>query len=353
MDHIMTEIIKAAASAPSVANSQPWSFSIKDNKIQVHLDKKRAESFGNTGNTVTYTTIGGVVENITIAAQHFGFATDIKFFPVSINQNLITEIHLIKDRIADTPLFKFIFSRHTNRRLYNKSPIQAHISKSLTEMAQSFMGARLYWIEDKTIIDKLALLVKQTETIMYEHPRLHSDLFKWMRWTQEEVMQTGDGLSIKTLEINKFQEIALKYLSSWKTMNLLNRFNISSLVSDYSYRLVKNSPALGFIVMESRTPEDYINGGRLFERIWITATSHGLSLHPMCPVVVLPTIYLLLNGNGFNEKHQQVLMHVLNEMAAIFQIKPEKAMVMFFRIGYASPPTERSLRRPMHDIIII
>ena len=352
MDHIMKEIIRAASASPSVANSQPWSFSVRDNLIQVRPDKKRADSFGNTGNTVTYTTIGGVVENLTIAAQHFGFSTEIKFFPECVDKGIIAEMNFREDKTADTPLFQFIFTRHTNRRLYHKSPIPTHISESFIQMANSFRGAHFHWIEDQTTIDKLASLVKQTETLMYEHPRLHSDLFKWMRWTQEEAIKTGDGLSIKTLEINKFQEMALKYLSSWKTMNFLSRFHISSLVSDYSYRLVKNSPALGFIVMDRQTPEDYFNGGRFFERIWITATSQGLAVHPMCPVVVLPTVCRMLTGKGFSDKHQKVLQNVLNQLIDIFQLKPKNAMVMFFRIGYAPPPTEQSLRRQVDDIII-
>jgi hypothetical protein len=352
MHNTVKEIIKAAASAPSVANSQPWFFSSTNSTIYVHLDKKRADSFGNAGNTVSYVNFGAVIENIIIAAHNFGFDTKLLFFPEDKTDSIIVQIDLVKVTHMDSSLFEFIFKRHTNRRPFKREPIPALISKSLIDIADSFKGSHLYWISDQPTINRLALLIKQTDTIMYEHPRLHADLFKWIRWTGEEVIRTGDGLSIKSLEVSKLQEAGFKFLSSWKTMNFLNRFGVSRFVSNYSYKLAKSSAAIGLIVMDSNIPEDFINGGRLFERIWITATSQGLSLHPMCPIVVLTTIYLLFGGKGFGEKHQKVLRHVYDEMVNIFPIKKENALIILFRVGYAMPPTERSLRRPINEVLV-
>ncbi len=350
MELPVNDILKSATLAPSVDNCQPWLFTLKDNYIEIYLDSQRAEFFGNANHTATYVTFGAVIENIVIAANHNGFSAEVEYFSFESN-NLIARIRLIEGYKENSPLFDYLPLRCTNRRIFKKSSIPKDILESVKNGAKDITGANIYLIDNKETMKKIALLVKKTDRIIFEHRLLHEGLFKWIRWTQDEVYKTKDGLPIASLGLNGFQQRAFKIMSSWKTMSLLNKFGISKITSNYSYKLVNRASAVGLITMNNTTPEDYINGGRAFERIWLIATSKGLAFQPMGGIVFLSTKLRLSGGEGFSLKQQKSLEEIYSSLCNIFPIKNNRALIILFRMGYAEPPSGRALRRPVNEVI--
>lgn len=347
----INDILKSATLAPSVDNCQPWLFTLKDNYIEIYLDSQRAEFFGDANLTASYVTFGAVVENMIIAANHCGFSTLVEHFPPE-GKNLIVRVKFIEGYKEGSPLFNYLPVRCTNRRLYKKRPIPEDILEVVKNGAKDIAGANVYLVSDRKTIKRIALLAKKTDWIIFKHRLLHEGLFKWIRWTQDEVDKTRDGLPVTSLELNRLQQKAFKLISSWKTISLLNKFGINRIVSNHSCKLMNSASAVGLITMNNNSPEDYINGGRAFERIWLTGTSKGLSLQPMGAIVFLTTKYLLRGGEGFGLKHQQILYHIYNKLCEIFPIKKENALIILFRVGYAIPPCAKALRRPIDKVII-
>jgi hypothetical protein len=104
--------------------------------------------------------------------------------------------------------------------------------------------------------------------------------------------------------------------------------------------------------MDNNRPEDYIAGGRLFQRLWLTATSQNLSLHPLGALIFFTTKYRLNGGEGFAPKQRQKLRNVHHVLCDLFPIKNDTALIMLFRIGYAAPPTTTALRKPLEEVLI-
>jgi len=352
-DGNILEIIQAGIAAPSVDNCQPWFFSTENNIITIEMDHKRADFFGDANYAAAYITFGSVIENMAIASLHCGFDAKIKYFPEGITSNKIAQIQLLRDSKTSSSLYDSIYRRHTNRNPYREKPLPPETREAFSNLRVSFPGAQLFLIEAKEKIKKIAGLIKKVETIIYGHKQLHSDLFKWIRWSDHETIKTKDGLPIKALQISFPQEIGLKFISSWKRMHLLNTFGASNLAADYSYRLALKSAALGFITMEHNRPEDYIDGGRFFQRLWLTATSENLSLHPLGALIFFLSKFRLNGGEGFAPKQRQILRYVHDALCDLFPIKNDTGLIMLFRIGYAAaPPTARALRRPVSEVLI-
>jgi hypothetical protein len=350
MQKYLEEILKAATLAPSVDNCQPWLFSVKDDSIEIYLDSERAEFFGDVNHIATYVTFGTVIENIIISAKNHGFSTDIRIFP-SEDKNFIAHVRLIEGYKGKSPLSAFLHFRCTNRHIFQKKLITADILESLSNGAKDIRGAHVFLTDDRKTIKKIALLVKESDRIIFEHPLLHQGLFKWIRWTKDEIHKTKDGLPVSTLELNRLQQIAFKLISSWRTIKFLNKFGMSRVISNHSYKLVNSAAVIGLITTDGNTPQDYINGGRAFERIWLIATSKGLAFQPLGGIVFLSTKLLLSGGEGFSLKHQKSLREIYTSLCNIYPIKENNALIILFRIGYAPQPSGRTPRRTLESVI--
>ena len=75
------KIIEAGSRAPSGDNSQPWLFDIDDNSIVIYNNVNRDSSLYNYNQTASLIAIGACIENMIIAAGHFGYTADLVLFP--------------------------------------------------------------------------------------------------------------------------------------------------------------------------------------------------------------------------------------------------------------------------------
>jgi hypothetical protein len=189
------------------------------------------------------------------------------------------------------------------------------------------------------------------DKIIFEHKLLHGQLFKWIRWNNQEAAKKGDGIPADCLELSFMNKIFFRIISSWSVMSFLNMFGLSSIIGRVNSGLLKNASAIGLIVMDNASKSDYLNAGRYFERIWLTATSLGLAFHPFGGIPFLITRILQAKNEGFSNKHYETLVSAYNKLLDIFPIKKNNALIILFRIGYAKKPAARTFRRPLSEVM--
>src|SRR3989344_7562090 len=120
MEKHLESILEAALQAPSGENCQPWRFSIEKETICVWNIPSRDASPYNSGQRGSYVAHGALLENLSIAAKHFGYGAYISLFPDKSLEHLVATISLVKETPQDDTLYPFIFSRTTNRKPYRK-----------------------------------------------------------------------------------------------------------------------------------------------------------------------------------------------------------------------------------------
>jgi hypothetical protein len=345
MELHIKEILKSAILAPSVDNCQPWIFSVNDNVIELALDLKRANFFGDVNHSASYVSCGTVIENIKIASNHLGYSVSVEYFP-SQNKDVIARIKILKNNKTSNSLYNYIPLRCTNRQPFKKGlVIPFEILESLKNCSSEFPGSSVYFLHDRISIKKIACLIRYIDRIIFDHPLLHQGLFKWVRWTQSEAEQTGDGMPVATLGLNIIEQKMFKLISSWRTLSILNKFGANKLIANHSYRLVKNCSAVGLITMDKNSPVDYIVGGRLFEKVWLTATANNIALQPFGGIIFLITKILCGDDQGFSPPQRKIIKEVYSSLCSIFPLKKENALIILFRLGYAKEPPVRSLRK--------
>ena len=66
-------LLRYAILAPSVKNSQPWVFSVQDNRIHLIADLDRGQPVADPTRRELFISMGCALENLLVAAEHFGF----------------------------------------------------------------------------------------------------------------------------------------------------------------------------------------------------------------------------------------------------------------------------------------
>ena len=119
----LTFLLNYAILAPSSHNSQPWLFNVSESKIQVFADKSRWLKVADADRREQYISLGCALENLIIAAEHFGYNCSVSYFPGP--NDLVATVSLLANSSSpsDSRLFYAITSRQTNRNPYEPQTI--------------------------------------------------------------------------------------------------------------------------------------------------------------------------------------------------------------------------------------
>jgi nitroreductase len=347
----LLKIIASGVKAPSGDNCQPWRFKWQAERLFLYNEEDRDTSLYNTLNTASFIAHGALIENMDIAAKEAGLRMTVELFPDGEESPVIACIRFEYGTVEKDPLYPFIETRCTNRESYKARELEVSVRESLQETASEAeeSGGSLTLIEDKApklIASKVASL---NDRLLFENQELHDFLFAHIRWTKEEAEATGDGMDIRTFGLNPMESRIFKLLENWSTVKFMNLFGLSRMLPGKTNKACNGSSAMGLIQMNGLSPESFVLGGRLLERIWLKAASLGLAFQPMTGVPLLIQRLYLEADSGLNETHKTLLRRAETGLKRIFPLSREKAIIMLFRVGYAETPRARSLRR---DVVI-
>lgn len=350
MQTILLNIAEAAIRAPSVDNCQPWRLALGDRHIDLFLDCERAEFFGDYAFSASYVTMGAVLENMSIACSHAGYGSNISYFPNPSMGTWIARFNLLSTQTINSDLYQSIWTRSTNRSPFRKTPLDVSAMNRLTNLPEP-SGLRFFLSNDVDVMQDLCSLSKQIDEIIFGHQLLHANLFKWIRWNKAEAEATRDGLPVSSLGLTPPEVLFFRLISSWKRMSFLNLLGIHKIIAAINSGLLLKAGALGFITMHQCRPEDYLEGGRFFQRVWLLSEAMGVTLQPFGGLPFLLTRYIRGKGEGFDESQRKALEHIKNRIMTVLDISENNALIGFFRVGIPTNPCNQTLRRPISDII--
>ena len=342
----LNSIIEYGVNAPSGDNCQPWIFKRDGEKLYIINNETRDTSLYNVKNTASFIAHGALIENMQIAAEGLGYEMTAVLFPHGDKDRVVAAVQFKKATKKVDNLLPFIKKRCTNRWPYKRVRLENKSRELLQANAKEVKAGDLNLIENQKEKETIARAVSLNDRLLFENRRLHDFLFDHIRWNKKEAEATRDGMDIGTLGLNPIQARLFRILKSWQAVKALNLFGFSRIVPFQSYKLCMNSSALGLILVHEKSPEAFVLGGRLLERIWLTATSLNLSFQPMTGITFLIHRLYMDDGIELANNHKRLIKRAEEDLKKVFPIDKDKAMIMLFRIGYAPPPPVLSLRRP-------
>jgi nitroreductase len=340
-------MLESGARAPSGDNLQPWTMVVGEDSIHLSVDRSRDRSLYNFEGRASLIALGAMIENLTLAGREYGVGVDTTLVA---EEPQVVSVRLALRPAAPRadPLFSATARRCTNRKPYATAPLEATVTERLRASVSADSGADLRLIEDRHDMRLVARAASLNDRLLFELRPLHDRFFESVRWTAQEAEATRDGLYVRTLELGPIAP-GFKAMRSWPLVRAMNLVGASRLAPGHSYQTFMRSAAFGFLQMADLSPQAFVEGGRQFERLWLTATSLGISLQPMAGMLYL-LVYLLSDqlsdqGVRLTRSHRSLVVRAEGLFKRVLPLDDRKAPIMLFRVGYGPPPSATSLRR--------
>lgn len=381
----LRRLVEAAILAPTPDNNQPWLFAVRGKTLAVYLDPARTLP-SDVHSMFDLVGIGAAIENAVIAARHVGLKAEVSLAEVERARALpdalpapysppqdkpggslaqgssgtpaqpdplrprpVAVLKFLAGARPD-PLYPFLATRCTNRKLYSAIPIPQEVLGRIGAAAASFAEVQLHWMTDRPQIGRLAALVAVGDRFRLQYPPFHNEIYRQVRFTAEQAERTRDGLDLRTLALPPGTGLVLRFLRPWSRMQWIHRLRLTALLTLPSMLSVRRSGALGAISVPAPAAAHYVSAGRALERLWLAATAEGLSLQPLGSLPIFLAQWEQLAGRNLSASHQRLALQLSHKLRQSIAGLGGRTLVMLFRTGYAPSPHFRSLRRPPEEV---
>lgn len=352
-DDLALSLIEDAIKAPSAGNNQPWKWHYNQKQLFLFHDKSRSEGWTDCDDHLALMALGAALENVKLSAGNKNLDCRIVLpenrkenEPVAVitfqkKENVLSEI--------DQQLYRNLGKRCTNR----KKGLEQKLDSSLIKGIQSVMPEAFSFevVEDKNQIATLAEIIAETEKLRFMHPEGHREFFqKEIRWTEEEVNVSKDGIDLATLELGFLDQTGMKISSDENVMNLVRAWGGGNGLKKISRGAVLHSSAIGLISGNPNAVHNHLLAGGALQRAWLMASQLQWSVHPVSsPVFFFDRIK---RHNDLDKVSRKNLLEMEIQFREIFSSAQKNTPYFMFRLFKGDPPTALSLRIPAEQCIL-
>ncbi len=336
-------IVQAACHAPSGGNLQPWQWVYHHGALQLRHDKSLTSSFLDFNDIASMIALGASLENAVLKASALGYKTNVVFCQQD-NDECIADLSFQEATElsgTDIELGRAVFDRHTNRNIEFGEAIDREHLEYLESIATS-NGSSLVILEGNEK-DELAKLIAFAERFRIMHPMGHQNFTEEMRWNQEDVEVSKDGIDIETCDLTEGELAGFKLATNKEVIDKLKEWGGGTAFEKLSKKSTESAYCLGVITRPTKSKEDFIMAGRDLERVWIGANRNGIGFQPQSPLSLI--LERLETAADLNDEQANELRLASEKLSEIFTPKNLGTPIFIFRLFKAVKPVKKSLRR--------
>jgi hypothetical protein len=305
-------LVRYAVLAPSSHNTQPWKFRISADRLDLFMDPERWLKVADDDQRELHISIGCALENLLVAAEHFGLGHQTDYLPDPRNPMHAATVRFGEkrqrsvERAAD--LFPMMVVRHTNHGEYDGRSIPAAVLDRLQGCCVE-QGIAVLLTPDESIKRKVDELVVRADAVEFADPAFREELGHWI----------GQGVFGTSWLMSKIGKLAVTYI------------NLGSSTAKKDSAVLMSSPVLGLISSGSNDRVTQIKVGQVYQRLSLLAASEGIWCQPMSQIVQV------------DEIKQDVMK---------LQPNPNLYPQHPFRLGFAAREKHRTPRINVEDVLI-
>ncbi|WP_126661365.1 Acg family FMN-binding oxidoreductase [Haloterrigena salifodinae] len=303
-------LLRYAILAPSSHNSQPWRFAVHDDRIRIFADETRWLEVADHDKRELQISLGCAIENLCIAAAHFGFGYRIEYDDAGDGDPIAT-VTLHPDATPSNTrppgLFDQLTERYTSHDLFEERPL-SQFTRDILRQCVFDSDVSLHLIEDSDRKRSIGELQAAADLRLMDDREYRKELGYWL----------GIGA------------LGQSWLTARIAQAVVIAFDLGNRESQNNSKLIRSAPVLGLLVTETDAPAARIKTGRVYERVALAASANSVATHPMSQILELP------------EKRDE-----LGTLAAIGDGVPQH----LFRLGYTDEPTDHMPRWPLEKVL--
>ena len=313
-EQLTGRLLRAAAAAPSMHNTQPWRFRVSDpgRTIELRADPARQLPYGDPDGRAAHIACGAALFNLRLAAAAAGLRADARLLPDPGEPLLLATVWLAgphRPAAAEAELHAAIEERHTNRQPFSSRPVPPGVLAELAEAA-SLEHATLH-ILDRDEAVRVLNLAADAERAQLADPAYRAELARWTGGQRDH-----DGIPDSALGPR-----------SPEGHTPVRDFTPGPRTQPVRYAWFEDTPQL--VVLSTRTGSraGWLRAGQALQRVLLTATARGIATCPITQPLETADAWLVRDPRSGSEQPQMIL-----------------------RLGYGLPvpPTPR---RPPGDIL--
>jgi hypothetical protein len=320
-------IAAAAVLAASSHNTQPWSFRIREDGIDVMGDTSRLMGLADARLRELHISLGCALENIAVAAAAQGLVSSVEY--VRRTDDHFARVTFAKGEVDPqlTTLAEQIPLRRTNRGAYDIE--RGLTAAELESLGSGFPGGlelqRLTSADDRAWFGDL---VVQATGEHIADVDLQRDSHAWYRMTRQEVDEYRDGITVDgaaagvvgTTFLKLFPPTPDQFDGQWAKVT--------------SETHCATAPAYGLIIAPSTDDHRaWVETGRAYQRMHLTATALKIAMHPLSQPLTI--------------RDRDLARGECNTYADALEQRAGGEVVLAFRVGYPLVDVTASPRRPL------
>jgi nitroreductase len=261
----------AAIRAPSLHNSQPWRFRLRDGAIEVIADPSRQLDVADSGGWAVRIACGAATFNARLALTANGAPADVTVRPDVTQPHLITRLVRGTDRpptYAELELFAAVPRRYSNRRPFWPEPVPAEIRARLIEAARESCWLDL--LVGMTALSGFAEIAQSADRVLRRDERYQSELFSWV-----QIEAAPDGVPVSAGG------------PSGEPQDLLPQrpFGDQRRAPGRDF---EPEPLVAVLGSVGDLPADQIGAGQALQRVLLTVTNAGLASSMISQPIEVP-----------------------------------------------------------------
>lgn len=258
--------------APSAHNTQPWSFRVTPDGIEVYADWSRRLPAIDPDDRELTMSLGAAITNLRVAASRFGYDTSVLYHAdgdpialVTLRETATPDANLLR-------LFPAIDRRRTNRRDFDRRPLDPEI-----------IGTLLDFIDDHA----------ETLQIVLPHERIQI----------AELVEEGDRVQMNDSALRR--ELRIPSAPSW----LHRRFDLDAIRAEHDRELAECAPAM-IVVHADDDRVSLVQAGEVLERLLLLLTTLGLQYAFLNQPIEVASLREQLRGIARTRHLPQLLLRV-------------------------------------------
>jgi hypothetical protein len=228
-------LVRYAVLAPSFRNLQPWRFEVDGRLVALYVDLGRRQRAADLRQRDLYASLGCALENLLVAAAHFGLRYEVDYFPLLEEDELVAQARFSPPAGAaplGEPLLQAITRRHTQHGRYADRTIESAVLDELRGCGRE-AGLTLLLTQGASIREAVDQLLARAGAIAVERPAYREEL--------ERAIAAGG----------------------------------------FDAPGAQNAPAFGLIGTDKAGRVAQVRAGRVLERLSLAAALHGISVQPL------------------------------------------------------------------------
>jgi hypothetical protein len=260
------QILEYARRAPSVHNTQPWTWRVGDHQVELLADYRRQLVYADPQRRDLMISCGAALHHFEVAARALGWSTRVRRVPRSSDERVVAGVQLSSAPPPEdgAELLAAIENRRTDRRRLSSWPVPADRLRTLSDAGEEW-GAQVIPLQGDDLKAEILALTRRADELQQRNPSYVSELNSWTTYWADQGVPVG--------HIPREEQMA--------SSDALNRRFRNGVMADPAREDEPPADGLLIISTSSDDPLSRVRAGEALSAVWLRATQDGLALVPL------------------------------------------------------------------------